>query len=333
MPVRVGIYTDLRNPPGWRRPWTAHYEDTLERIVEAERLGADSVWISEHHSFEDGYVPQPLAVAAAIAARTSRIRIGTAVLLATLRPALDIAEQAAIVDVLSGGRMELGLGVGYRAPEFQAFGQDISRRFDVFEERVSTLRSLWESGRCTPPPVQERLPIWLGGMGPRIARLAGRLGEGLLWLDRALLPPYLEGLAEGGYDPARARVSGVVTLMLADDPEQAWAAVRDHYDYQRESYARYAAEEAPGVAFSPPPTVTQGPLDVDSHRGAVDQALPPSFDVVTPDEAVRRLRPWLATLPVDHIFLWESIAGMPSDLANRHVELVATRLRPALQEA
>jgi alkanesulfonate monooxygenase SsuD/methylene tetrahydromethanopterin reductase-like flavin-dependent oxidoreductase (luciferase family) len=329
--MQVGVYADFRNPPGWQQPWASHYRQVMDRLVEAERLGVDSVWLSEHHSFEDGYLPQPLTIAAALAARTSRVRIGTAVLLAPLRPALDIAEQAALVDILSDGRVELGLGVGYRAPEFEAFGEPMSRRYPLFEERAQDVRRMWEDGRCMPPPVQKRVPIWLGGMGPRVARLAGRLGEGLLWLDRGLLAPYREGLEEGGHNPATARMSGVVTLVLADDPEAAWAAIRPHYQYQRESYARYAAEGA-ARGSKRPPTVQAGSVDPDSMRGPADQSLPPTFDVVTPDEAAARLRPWLETLPVEHIFLWESIAEMPSALAERHIELVATRLRPALAD-
>src|SRR3954468_9174984 len=125
--MRVGIYTDLRNPPPWRRDWAGHYARVLDRIVEAERLGAGSVWLSEHHLFEDGYLPQPLTFAAAIAARTSRMRIGTAVLLAPLRPAGQIAEEAAIVDLVSEGRLELGLGSGYLPDEFAAYGADHGR--------------------------------------------------------------------------------------------------------------------------------------------------------------------------------------------------------------
>src|SRR3954453_16699104 len=122
--MRVGIYTDLRNPPPWRRDWAGHYARVLDRIGEAERLGLDSVWLSEHHLFEDGYLPQPLTFAAAIASRTSRMRIGTPVLLAPLRPAVQIAEEAAIVDLVSEGRLELGLGSGYLPDEFAAFGAD-----------------------------------------------------------------------------------------------------------------------------------------------------------------------------------------------------------------
>ena len=80
--MKVGLFFDLRNPPEWRRPWTEHYARTLELIEGAEAKGADAVWFSEHHFFEDGYLPQPLTMAAAVAARTTRVRIGTAITVA-----------------------------------------------------------------------------------------------------------------------------------------------------------------------------------------------------------------------------------------------------------
>jgi alkanesulfonate monooxygenase SsuD/methylene tetrahydromethanopterin reductase-like flavin-dependent oxidoreductase (luciferase family) len=111
-PIRVGLYFDLRNPPQWHRPWAEHWSRTLDQIAEAERRGIDSIWLSEHHLFEDGYLPQPLVLAAAVAARTSRVRIGTAVLLIALRSPLHVVEEANVVDVLSGGRLDLGVGAG-----------------------------------------------------------------------------------------------------------------------------------------------------------------------------------------------------------------------------
>ena len=103
--MKLGLYFDLRNPAPWARPWPEVYGRALDLVVEAERLGAASVWFSEHHLFDDGYLPQPLTFAAAAAARTSRVRIGTAVLVAALRPAVLVAEEAAVIDQLSGGRL------------------------------------------------------------------------------------------------------------------------------------------------------------------------------------------------------------------------------------
>ena len=330
--VRVGVYADMRNPPGWRRPWAAHYARTLDRIAEAERLGLDSVWVTEHHLFEDGYLPQPLTLAAAIAGRTSRMRIGTAVLLAPLRPAIQIAEEAAIVDLVSGGRLELGLGAGYRVPEFAAFGADPARRFALLRARVRQVRELWAQGACTPPPVQDPVPVWLGVMTPRGARMAGRLGTGLLWLDERLVEPYREGLAEAGHDPAGARMSGLAMVILADDPERAWARIRPHLAYQRETYARYGREGTAGddPASLPPTLVRDAEGRREDRQGPDAHARPPRLHVLTPDEAIPFLSGWLGRMPVEHVFFWESIAGMPDDLADRHVELLATRLRPAL---
>src|SRR5437868_899465 len=112
------MYLDLRNPPRWSRPWADHYAHALELVEEGERLGASSAWLTEHHFFDDGYLPQCLTFAAAVAARTKRLRIGTAVLLLPLHPPLEVAEQAAVVDIMSGGRLDLGLGLGYRKPEY-----------------------------------------------------------------------------------------------------------------------------------------------------------------------------------------------------------------------
>jgi alkanesulfonate monooxygenase SsuD/methylene tetrahydromethanopterin reductase-like flavin-dependent oxidoreductase (luciferase family) len=329
--MRVGLYYDLRNPPRWRRDWALMYGRTLESIEEAERLGIGSVWVTEHHLFEDGYMGQPLQICAAIAARTSRVRIGTAVVLAPLHPAIDIAEQAATVDILSGGRLELGLGAGYRVPEFTVYGQDVGRRFELLEERVQEVRRLWAQDIATPPPVQDPLPLWLGVMGPRGARMAGRLGTGLLWLGDGLLEPYELGLRQGGHDPATRRQGGLANFILADDPEAALACVAPHVIYQRESYSRYGAEgRADGSTGAL--TVTGGPVNVESLRKRFDPPTSPGFDVVTPDEAISRLSAWLGDRPVTDIFMWATIAGMPDDVADRHCELVATVLAPALAD-
>ncbi len=119
--MRLGLYYDLRNP-GAARPWARVYAAALDRIAGADEAGIGAIWVTEHHGFADGYLPAPLTFCAAIAARTRRARIGTAVVISPLMPATALAEQAAVVDILSDGRLELGLGAGWRAAEFPAFG-------------------------------------------------------------------------------------------------------------------------------------------------------------------------------------------------------------------
>ena len=136
--MKIGVWFDLRNPPAWRQDPARLYAFTLELCEEAELLGADSLWFSEHHCFEDGYLPQPLTFAAAAAARTTRVRLGTGILVAPLRKTAQLAEEAAVVDIISGGRLELGLGAGYRMPEFELFGTDFTTRYRPWISRSAS---------------------------------------------------------------------------------------------------------------------------------------------------------------------------------------------------
>jgi alkanesulfonate monooxygenase SsuD/methylene tetrahydromethanopterin reductase-like flavin-dependent oxidoreductase (luciferase family) len=178
----------------------------------------------EHHFWDDGYMPQPLTFLAAAAARTSQARLGTNILIAPLQHPVALAEQVAVIDSISGGRIELGLGMGYRVPEFEAFGVDLGRRTKIYEETVDAIRALWHDGRVTPPLVQDTIPLWAGVRGPKGSYLAGRLGMGLLTLPGAQWESYLSGIrdAGNGFTP---RFKGTVFAMLADDPDRTFASL------------------------------------------------------------------------------------------------------------
>jgi len=317
--VRLGLYFDLRNPAPWARPWPEVYGRALDLVVEAERLGAASVWFSEHHLFSDGYLPQPLTFAAAAAARTTRVRIGTAVLLAALRPAALVAEEAAVIDQISGGRLELGIGAGYSVPEYELYNADITKRYGLTDTTVAEIRRLLDDGIVTPPAAQNPFPIWLGYQGPQGAKRAGRLGVGLLSLDRALLDPYREGLVEGGHDPAIARTGGMLDVIVADDPEAAFERILPHYAHQLNSYRAAAVA---GSGRDAPKEITVEKL----RSGAAQKGQIPGLRVLTPTDAVNAIREATHGSPVEHVYLWASVAGMPEDLVERHVELTCTQV-------
>src|SRR4029453_16707715 len=115
-------------------------------------------------------------------------RTAPAIVTAPLPPPADLAEQAAIVDLISSGRLELGIGAGYRIPEFELFGADVGRRYEATDDCARELRRCW--GTATPRPVQDRVPIGMGYQGPKGAGRAGRLGEGLLTADARMWEPY-----------------------------------------------------------------------------------------------------------------------------------------------
>ncbi len=319
--MRLGLYVDMRNAPQWRRPWARHYGQWLERIVEAERLGAGAVWLTEHHFFDDGYLPQCWTFAAAIAARTTKLRIGTAVALLPLHPAVELAEQIALVDIISGGRVEPGFGVGYRKPEYLAFGGDFKRRYGVYSSRIRELRALWgeEEGAervVTPPPVQRPIPLWGGFGGPMGARTAGRLGLGLQSLDPSLWDPYREGLLEGAFEASRARLAGSIDFVVTDDPEKTWAEIEEHVAYRWHSYNRYMFEG------------TRRETDASQHFDP--KSMSETFVLGTAEYVASEIRQRVGSLPVTDVYSWSDYPGISDETIDRHIELTFTQLAPLL---
>jgi alkanesulfonate monooxygenase SsuD/methylene tetrahydromethanopterin reductase-like flavin-dependent oxidoreductase (luciferase family) len=320
---RIGLFVDLRNPEPWRRTTASHLARILDVLGDAEQAGADAVWATEHHLFPDGYLTQPLTFLAAVAARTTRLRLGTAVLLAPLRHPRHIAEQAALVDAVSGGRLELGLGPGYVADEFAAYGKDPARRFAATNAAVRQVRRLLAEERLGPAPVQRPVPLWLGYQGPKNAYRAGRLGTGLLSLNRGSLRPYLDGLRDAGLPESGARMGGSVDIVISRDPERAWAYIRPHYAHQLDTYVR---AHAGGSGAPPPAPALEGRFARD-RPGRLSVRL----SVLTPEEAVADIAERTAGLPVHHVYTWASIAGMPDDIVDEHVELLLGHVAPRLR--
>lgn len=320
--MNVGLLFDLRNPAQWQRPWGDHYARTLEFCEEAENSGIDGLWFTEHHMFEDGYLPQPLTFAAAVAARTSRVRIGTAILLPALRKAAQLAEEASVVDLISGGRLELGLGAGYRVPEYELFDVDFENRFARTEKSISDVIDLLKDESVTPSPIQDPVSMWGGFYGPRGARMAGRLGMGLLHISHSMYEHYREGLVEGGHDPLSGRMSGLLPLILSDDPERTWARIAPYVAHQLNSYRKASVQGTD----HPVPSLIEG---AELRNGNPDGTWG-MVEVVTPEEAAKRIRVMTEGLPVKNLIFWASIAAMPDDIMVRHMELLSGTLAKSL---
>lgn len=150
MAVRIGIglFTG-QIPAGSERSFAQEYQDTIELVRLAESVGFDSAWVSEHHGASDGYLPSLLVMCAALAEATSTIRLGTGVLLTPLHDPLRLAEDAAVVDQIAGGRLMLGLGIGWRPEEFRMFGVPMRERLTRTIETVAILRQAW-TGNVSP---------------------------------------------------------------------------------------------------------------------------------------------------------------------------------------
>ncbi|MGI8925401.1 MAG: LLM class flavin-dependent oxidoreductase [Tepidiformaceae bacterium] len=322
--VRIGLWYDFRNPPEWRQPWAELYARTLEQIQYAERLGFDDIWTSEHHFTEDGYSPALLPLCAAIAARTSRVRIGTNVLLLPLHDPLRVAEDAATVDIISGGRMDLGVAGGYRLEEFEGFAIDRRSRARRMEEAVAVIRKAWAPGAftfegrhyrytntdVTPKPLQDPMPLWMGGLAEPAIRRAARIGDGLLAAGN-VVPTYLDELERAGRAAAPRRIAlSLPWALVADDPDEAWAECAPHLLYQRQHYARWFT--AAGMALFE--SIPQAAAEIRQRNADI---------VVTPARALEIVSRLCAELPVTHLYSWAVPPGMPPRRTTRSLELFA----------
>src|SRR5262249_32079737 len=188
--IKIGYQLDFRNPPDSGRSFAEVYREMLSQAEMTEALGFDSIWLTEHHFTDDGYLPSMMPAAAAIAARTSRVTIGTFVLLAPFQHPLKLAEDTAVVDVISNGRLRLGLGLGYRQEEFDGFGIPRDQRFGRTLETIEILKRAWTGERFSfegryfrfkdvrilPAPASRPHPELLWGAGaPAGIRRAAKL--------------------------------------------------------------------------------------------------------------------------------------------------------------
>lgn len=337
--LRFGLWYDFRNPPRWRQDPTGLYQGILAQIARAERLGFDDVWLSEHHFVDDDYTPSVLALAAAIAARTRTMRIGTSVLLLPLHDPIRVAEDAATVDVLSGGRLDLGVGLGYRVEEFAGFEVSLASRRGRLEEALPLLRRLFsgetvthrgryyrcENAALHPLPIQKPFRILLGGFVEAAARRAAHYADGLIVSggDRAPIDAYRHELARIGKQPEEHEVvGGVMWLIVARDPERRWREAREHFRYQIDLYGRWSAEvpgRVPGTPLFLPDTSTDDALRAAGAR------------IVTPEQAIAEIQRFQRDTNIDRWYTWTLPPGLSPEWADEHIELMATQVIPAFR--
>ena len=217
------------------------YAQTLDQAERVDELGFDHIWLTEHHFVDDGYLPSPLTVSGALAARTRRVMIGQDVLLLPHYHPVRLAEDLAVLDNLSRGRMMLGVGMGYVPGEFAALGTLRKQRLSLMEEGLDILELAWKEDRfdyqgkryqlrdvrVRPRPVQAEGPAtWIAAMSEAGALRAARRGTHLLPQgDRAVvLDPYLDALDRAVDGVTDERRIGIVRHFLVTEDQGLRAA-------------------------------------------------------------------------------------------------------------
>ena len=329
--LKFGLWYDFRNPPQWRRDNTELYHACFDQIVRAEQAGFDDIWLSEHHFLEDCYSPSMLAIGCAIAVKTKKVRIGTSVLLLPLHDPVRVAEDAATLDVISGGRLELGLGVGYKVEELKAWGVDPKSRGQRMEEGIEIIQRLFAGERFSfhgeyhnyediqlrPLPVQNEPRLWIAGFSNVAVRRAARVGAGYIAVGPIgpFTKVYREELVKQGRNPEEHEVAaGYAWLHVSENPEARWKEAVEHLAYQQNEYGKWF--KAAGMDFIKP---------VAAEKKSIEQN---DCYIVNPEQAVEMIKKYVKATGSNRFYTWAVPPGIHPSWTDEHIELMSKQVMP-----
>lgn len=316
---------DMRVPSFSPASATDLYAAALDMAAWGEANGCLSAVLSEHHASPDGYLPSPLPFAAAMAGRTTKLPIQVAALLLPFYEPLRLAEDMAVLDLISGGRVSYIVGLGYRDEELAMFAVDRKSRGKLVERNIEILRKAWKGepfdldGRrvhVTPTPATPGGPVlMMGGSSATAARRAARCGLGFYaqTSDAALEGIYRAACAELGVEPGFCMIppAGTVTAaFVAEDIDEAWERMGPYLLHDARMYTSWLSG-APAANASAATSVAE----LRDERGA--------YRIFSVDEAIEYVRSHgvLVTQPL--------CGGLPPDLAWRSLRLIAEKVLPA----
>ncbi|MEJ7927208.1 LLM class flavin-dependent oxidoreductase [Sphingobium sp. AN641] len=326
--LEIWLRYDLRNPSWVGIKSTTLAAAALEQVEWADKHGFHTIQLPEHHCSADNYNPSPLMLGAAMAARTSKIRLQPSAILLPLHDPVRIAEDLAILDVISNGRLDVTIGLGYVPDEFAMFGIDLKDRAQLVDAKLRVLKRAFAGetfdyeGRTvhvTPPPVQPGGPrLWIGGSLKATARRAAELGDGYYPMVNKpeLIQAYKDACSELGKEPGRiVDVTGPRHIHISEDPDAAWARIAPHALHETNAYAAYAAKLGQTTNF-------KHAENADALRAAG------SYQVLTPEDGLTLLRQQRDL--GRSVILAPLLAGLDPDLAWESLELIGTRIIPQL---
>jgi len=323
---RLGFFTRLLD----RASAGERYRLAAEQIVHAERHGFDTAWVAQHHFHEaEGGLPSPLVFLSHVAAHTSRIRLGTGIITLPLEHPIRVAEDAVVLDLLSGGRLEVGVGTGGTPSSFTAFGHDSANRSDIYERHLAIVRGAWDGkpleGGDTlypnAPSLNDR--IWQATFSHWGGARAGRAGDGLMLsrtqprpeanphaslsdIQHPIIDAYLEALPHG----REPRIMASRTLFVADNRDEALRLAEQGLRKVVDHFAQKGH-------FIPSRDISDVIAALDTHVGTPEDVI----ESLSSDTALARA--------TDIVFQVHSV-DPPHSYILRSIELIANEVAPAL---
>ncbi len=336
--MNFGLLMSFRNSSRRELSYSELYRRHVDLCVEAEELGFDTIWLTEHHFVDDGYTPTMMPLAAAIAARTKRIRIGTFVLLMPLHEPLHVAEEAVTIDALSNGRFDLGLGQGYVPREFTGFNIPREQRSRRLREGVEVVRRLMTEEKVTfegqcytvrnatlyPRPTQKpHPPIWIGARSRPATERAARNGFHLAGTGEHQAQIYRDALVAAGRNPADFNIAQLRFGYVASKREKAWDECEFGLHYLLKRYGQWIAEanDVPGDEnYTKIPPV--GKLRKSNDAGMIGEG----FMVGTPDDAIAQIEQ--IDRYATHLALGLALPGIEPKKIRASMKLFAEKVIP-----
>lgn len=321
----TNVRFDMRAPAWGPADPAAIYRASLDMAAWADRVGLDTIVLSEHHDADDGFLPSPIVAAAAVAGRTERVGISLSALLLPLYDPIKAAEDLAVLDLLSGGRVSIVLGLGYRPEEYAMFDAPWDGRGQWFDECIEALLAAWtgepfefrgETVRVTPRPLSRPHPMVLvGGRSKLAARRAARFDLPFFpdSGDPALRRAYEDACRAEGREPGfmLAPPPKVSYTFVHDDPDRYWDRIGEHLLHEALTYRGWQQEGSTSSASTDAATVDA------LKEGSL-------FEILTPDEAVTSFRSGRDAL------LYPLCGGIPPEIAWESLERFEHHVLPAL---
>lgn len=316
---------DMRYPADATTPVDAFYRAAIEMSSWADRHHFNAIGFSEHHNTDDGYLPSPLTMASAVAGRTEKAMIAVSALLVPLHDPLRLAEDIAVVDILSRGRLVITAGLGYRPEEYAALGKSWQHRGALMDDNLTTLFQAWTGEhfiyngtrvKVLPRPFSRPHPlVCIGGNSKAAARRAVRFGLPFSPAidDNDLADYYYRQSRQAGFTtPYVVMPQHPSTTFIAEDPQRAWHSLGPYMLYDALSYGqwRHASRRAYAESFA-------SNLDELKAEG--------KYRILTPDQAVEIAR------STGSLHFAPLVGGTPPELGWESLELFAARVLPKLQ--
>ncbi|MCW5745264.1 MAG: LLM class flavin-dependent oxidoreductase [Alphaproteobacteria bacterium] len=353
--MRMGMLHLFENPVG--KSEHQIIKEQMELMYEAENLGFDSVWPAEHHFSEYGYCASPQVSLAAVAARTKRIRLGTGVVVLPFHNPIRVAEDFAFLDLMSDGRVDLGIGRGYQPLEFRGFGmgdkQAISR--EIFDEATSLIRACWTEERVTfkgkhyqvdnllvrPKPLQKpHPPIYMACLSPETFQLAGRYGFNVLMSGAFGLSP--EGAKKGiadyraarkasGFDPASGQVALLLKVYVGDSMDGAMKEFAGPVTWYYRTVAKYLAPPAGEAAVKSYEMYSKSRHAAET-LSFEELAASPLMVCGDVDHCVEKLTQVAREYGFNELLCWTRIGGLDNPKVLRSMELMSDRVMPRVRQ-